>query len=59
MPCAKCSNRCLARLSGSGEERLTRFLEEEIWPLFPPDQLGKPLSKAEREQILGFGENGA
>ena len=24
------------------EERLTRFLEEEIWPLIPPDQLGKP-----------------
>jgi antitoxin VapB len=41
------------------EERLTRFLEEEIWPLFPPDQLGKPLSKAEREQILGFGDDGA
>jgi antitoxin VapB len=40
------------------EERLTRFLEEEIWPLIPPDQLGKPLSKAEREQILGFGEDG-
>lgn len=41
------------------EERLTRFLEEEIWPLFLPEQLGKPLSKAEREQILGFGEDGA
>lgn len=40
------------------EERLTRFLEEEIWPLVPPDQLGKPLSKAEREQILGFGGDG-
>jgi antitoxin VapB len=41
------------------EERLTRFLEEEIWPLIPPDQLGQPLSKAEREEILGFGEDGA
>jgi antitoxin VapB len=41
------------------EERLTRFLEEEIWPLIPPDQLGKPVSKAEREEILGFGEDGA
>jgi antitoxin VapB len=40
------------------EERLTRFLQEEIWPLIPPDQLGKPLSKAEREQILGFGDDG-
>ena len=41
------------------EERLTRFLEEEIWPLVPPDQLGNPVSKAEREEILGFGEYGA
>jgi antitoxin VapB len=41
------------------EERLTRFLEEEIWPLIPPDQLGKPVSKAEREEILGFGQDGA
>jgi antitoxin VapB len=40
------------------EERLTRFLEEEIWPLVPPNQLRKPLSKAEREQILGFGDDG-
>ena len=41
------------------EEHLTRFLEEEIWPLIPPDQLGRPVSKAEREEILGFGEDGA
>jgi antitoxin VapB len=41
------------------EERLTRFLEEEIWPLIPPDQLGRPLSKAEREEILAFGADGA
>jgi antitoxin VapB len=41
------------------EERLNRFLEEEIWPLIPPDQLGRPVSKAEREEILGFGEDGA
>jgi hypothetical protein len=36
-----------------------RFLEEEIWPLVPPDRLGKPVSKAEREEIPGFGEHGA
>ena len=40
------------------EEHLIRFLEEEIWPLIPPEQLGRPLSKAEREHILGFGEDG-
>jgi hypothetical protein len=27
--------------------------------LVPSDQLGKPVSKAEREEILGFGEHGA
>ena len=54
MPCVRCSSRCPVRQLGSE----TRFLEEEIWPLIPPDQLGKPLSKAEREQILGFGEDG-
>jgi antitoxin VapB len=41
------------------EERLTRFLAEEIWPLIPADQLGQPLPKAEREAILGFGQDGA
>ncbi len=41
------------------EERLIRFLEEEIWPLIPPGQLGEPVSKAEREGILGFGQDGA
>ena len=48
-----------SRLSVQREERLTRFLEEEIWPLVPPDQIGKRVSKAEREEILGFGEYGA
>jgi antitoxin VapB len=41
------------------EQRLTMFLEEEIWPLIPPDQLGTPVSKADREEVLGFGEHGA
>lgn len=41
------------------EERLTRFLEEEIWPLISPDQLGTPVPKAEREEILRFGQHGA
>jgi antitoxin VapB len=45
--------------SGQREQRLIQFLEEEIWPLIPPDELGRPLSKAEREEILGFGEHGA
>jgi antitoxin VapB len=38
--------------------RFRRFLEEEIWAQIPPEDLGKPLSKAEREEILGFGPDG-
>ena len=39
-------------------DRLRRFLEEEAWPQIPRDVLGKPLSKAEREAILGYGPQG-
>lgn len=38
--------------------RLRRFLEEEIWPQIPPDVRGKPITKAEREDILGYGPEG-
>lgn len=41
------------------EARLKRFLEDEIWPLLPADQLGKPMSKREQEELLGFGPAGA
>lgn len=39
-------------------ERLRRVLEEEIWPLVPDDVRGKPITKAEREEILGYGPDG-
>jgi len=53
----------IERRSASGdaearEEQLKRFLEEEIWPLLPADQLGKPLSKSEQEELLGIGPDG-
>lgn len=40
-------------------EELYRVLSEEIWPQIPPRALGKPLSRAEREAILGYGPRGA
>ncbi len=47
------------RLSGDErEERLRRFLEHEIWPIVPMDQLGRRLSRAEEEAILGYGPEG-
>lgn len=40
------------------KEDMIRFLEEEIWPHIPPDVRGKPITKAEREEILGYGPEG-
>lgn len=38
---------------------LLTFLEEEIWPHIPPEELGKPsLTRAEVEEILGLGPEG-
>jgi antitoxin VapB len=39
-------------------ERLRRFLEVEAWPQVPAELLDKPLSRAEREAILGYGPEG-
>ena len=38
--------------------RLTRFLEAEVWPLVPPSELGRKLSREEEEAILGYGKDG-
>jgi antitoxin VapB len=39
--------------------RIRRVLEEEIWPLIPPEVLDQPpMTKAEREEILGYGPEG-
>jgi antitoxin VapB len=38
--------------------RLRRFLANEAWPQIPPAVLGTPLSRAEREEILGYGPEG-
>ena len=37
---------------------LLSFLEREVWPTVPRGQLGKPVSKKDREAILGFGPDG-
>ena len=53
------------RLKLLSEERrkpkggLRHFLETEIWPLIPEEERGKPpMTKAEREEILGIGPEG-
>lgn len=38
---------------------LLRFLETEIWPQIPAELRGRsPMTKAEREEILGIGPEG-
>lgn len=38
--------------------RLRRFLTQEAWPQVPEDVLGQPISREERERILGYGPEG-
>ncbi len=38
--------------------RLIDVLEGEIWPQVPPEALGRPISRAQREAILGYGPEG-
>ncbi len=38
--------------------RLLKYLKEEVWPRIPPAYRGKPITKADREEILGIGEQG-
>lgn len=37
---------------------LRRFLENEVWSQIPKGLVGKRLSRAEEESILGFGARG-
>jgi antitoxin VapB len=39
-------------------EDVQTWLKTEIWPQVPEEELGRSLSKAEREEILGYGPDG-
>jgi antitoxin VapB len=39
-------------------QRLLRLLRGRIWPSVPKDQLGRRLSRAEEDAILGYGKDG-
>lgn len=47
-----------ARSAPDRADRLARFLTDEAWPQLPPEMLGRAPTKAEREQILGYGPEG-
>ncbi|MBV8526876.1 MAG: type II toxin-antitoxin system VapB family antitoxin [Candidatus Dormibacteraeota bacterium] len=40
-------------------KRGRRFLEEDVWPLVPEDELGRRLTRAEEDAILGYADTGA
>ena len=44
--------------TGARTRSLRSFFEEEVWPHIPPEVRGKPMTKAEREEILGYGPDG-
>ena len=38
--------------------RVRRFLERDVWPRIPADQLGRTLTREEEDAILGYGPEG-
>ena len=38
--------------------RVLRFLEKKVWPTLPKDQVGRRLSRAAEDDILGYGPGG-
>jgi antitoxin VapB len=47
----------LEKGEGPGKKKrdTLRFLETEIWPLIPEEERGKPMTKAEWAELLGYG----
>jgi antitoxin VapB len=45
--------------SSDRQSRVYRFLEREVWPLVPPNEIGRRLTTTEEDAILGFGPDGA
>jgi len=39
-------------------QRVLRFLEAKVWPTIPKQQLGRRLTRAEEDDILGYGSEG-
>ena len=52
-----------ARLQARGRgtaarKNLRQYLERHAWPLVPPPELGRTLSREEEDRILGYGLEG-
>ena len=38
--------------------RVLNFLKTKVWPTIPAEQLGRRLTRAEDDEILGYGAGG-
>ncbi|MDX2153918.1 MAG: type II toxin-antitoxin system VapB family antitoxin [Bryobacteraceae bacterium] len=51
--------RLQARAGRPGSHRgLRDYLERSVWPLMPPGELGRVLTREEEDRILGYGGEG-
>ncbi len=51
--------RLQARSGKPGRRRgLRDYFERDVWPLVPPSELGRVLSREAEDQILGYGPEG-
>ena len=48
----------LGRTRSPKLERWERFLRDRVWNQIPAESFGQPISKQEREEILGYGPGG-
>ena len=46
-------------VDGDRGSRLRRFLETEVWPRIPAEELGRRMAREAEDQILGYGKEGA
>ena len=50
------------RLKGTASDRrrarVMQFLEKSVWPTLPEGELGRRLTRAEEDEILGIGPDG-
>ena len=44
--------------TGDRRARVLRFLEKKVWATLPKAQVGRRLSRAEEDEILGYGPGG-
>ncbi len=50
--------RLQARSGKPGRKSLRQYMERSVWPLIPPSEIGRVLSREEEDRILGYGREG-